>query len=346
MRPSRVAVLLLAAGLAAALGGCDYDSDDYSPTAPPGRFLQLSVVGGATTLPADGVSRLTLEARVAPDSAQRQVQFTTSLGTLTGGTGTDGTTRQVTIDGDGVARVDLVSAPQVGTAHVTASVVGAEQVAQSLDVPFVAADPGAVLRFVAAPATAPADGATASTFTVEVSPEIDPAQRSVTFTTTLGSFVAGSAAATTSPVAVGADGRASVLLYSPPAVGEALVTASVAGTSRQTAIRFERALPETILVDLSKLSVADSLDDSIMLTVTLLREVGTVTDGTLVRFTARDASGAPFGLFDGVTASSGGQATATFTPAGSGVRGSATFVVRVDGSAATATVPFQVTAPS
>jgi hypothetical protein len=341
--PGRPSLALL---LLAALAACDYDTDDYrTPTDPAAQYLQLSIVGAADSLPADGVSRLTLEARVSPDSTQRQVQFTTSLGTLVGGTGTDGTARQVEVDSSGVAQVELQSARQVGTARVTASVVGVAQVAQSLDVRFVAADAGSVLRFVAAPAAAPADGATASRFTVEVSPEVDPALRTVTFTTTLGSFTAGAAATTSAPVPVDAEGRASVLLYSPPAVGEALVAATVAGTSRQTAVRFERALPETLLVDLSKLSVEDSLTDSITLTVTLLRDVGTVTDGTVVRFAARGPSGAAFGLFDGITASGNGTATATFTPAGSGVRGTASFEVSVAGGASTS-VPFEVVAPS
>jgi hypothetical protein len=337
---------LAAAALALAAAGCDYDRGDYrTPTDPARQHLVLTVEGGgAASLPADGVSRLRLVAAINPDSLHREVDFTTTAGTLTGGTGASPTARTVTVDGSGRAPIDLQSAAQAGAAVVTAVVKDLPAVAQSLTVAFVAADPGAVLRFVVAPATAPADGATATAVTVEISPLVDPAARTVQFAVVGASFAGGGA---TASAPAGGDLRATALVVSPAALGEAVVRATVAGTTRETRLRFERALPDRVLLSLSKLRVADRLDDQLGATAALLRDQGAVTAGTEVLFTAtRDDTGDAFGFFtaSAVVTDATGGATATFTPGGSGYVGPATMTARAP-NGRTASVAFQVAAP-
>src|SRR5260370_40298927 len=78
---------LLAFLLALGLAAC-YNRKDYTLTEPHlAAILTLQTVGGVTTLPADGVSRLTLVARIPADADpdKRDVVFSTSAGTLIGG---------------------------------------------------------------------------------------------------------------------------------------------------------------------------------------------------------------------------------------------------------------------
>ncbi len=342
------AVLALLALLALLAGACSggYDRDDHdTPTDPGSQFLILTAEGDAA-LPADGASRLRLSAQITPDSAQRTIEFTTTAGTLVGGAVTAGSeTRSVDVDSSGRARIELQSTLNPGTAVVTARVRGVPQVAQSLSVAFV--DPGAdaLLRVVAAPAAAPADGASASRLTVQLSPRIDAAARNVRFQTNLGSF-SPTGAVTDITVPAASDLTASVLLYSPGQIGEALVRATAGGVTREIRIRFDRALPDRLLLSLDKLTVTDSAADQIAVTATLLRDVGTVTAGTEVTFAAtRDDTGGRFGLFNpssAVTAADG-TATVRFSPAGSGFTGRATVTARAP-NGRTASASFEVTA--
>ncbi|HYH47732.1 MAG TPA: hypothetical protein VEG34_18770 [Thermoanaerobaculia bacterium] len=344
LRPSLLLTALLVLPLAACSGG--YDRDDHdTPTDPGSQFLILTAEGGAS-LPADGTSRLRLTAQITPDATQRVIDFTTSAGVLVGGTGTDGTLRSVTVDSSGRAQVELRSALTPGTALVTARVKDAPQVAQSLSVAFVDPGPDALLRVVAAPTAAPADGASASRITVQISPLIDAGARNVRFQTNLGSFAPGGGV-TDITVPAAADLTASVLLYSPGTIGEALVRVTAGGVTQEVRIRFDRALPDRLLLGLDKLTVTDSAADQIVVTATLLRDLGTVTPGTEVTFEAtRDDTGGRFGLFNPASAvtAADGTATVRFSPAGSGYTGRATITARAP-NGRTASVSFQVTAP-
>jgi len=341
-----IAVGLAAFAATALLSGCNgYDRGSYdSPTDPGRQYLSLSVAGGASTLPADGISSLQITAAIAPDSQQRTVEVTTTAGTLVGGTGS-ATDQMVTVDSGGRATLSLRSSQTPGPVVVTARVQTVPVVAQSLQLTFTPPDAEAVLRFVSVPATAPADGATASLITVAVSPQLGSANRTVAFSTTAGSFSPGSTVSTAN-VTAGADLTATTVLYSPTAIGAAVVTATVANSSRQAEIHFERANPDLVTLQLSDITVTDSAASKITATATLQRTVGAVTPGTPVTFEAiRLDTGAPFGLFTGnpAVSSSTGTASATFSPAGSGYRG----LARITASAGSrsASLDFQVTAP-
>jgi len=308
----RCLVLFVAALALAVLGGC-YKKSDFSPSEPlVSSVITLSSPSGAMSLPADGFSRLRLEARLPgdPTFANRTVVFTTTAGTLSGGTAGTNCTGCVNVvaDGSGIARVDLISAQQVGSATVTASPAAAPGIIASLSIDFVAANPDDILHFVAAPDRAPADGATLSTFTVAISPSLPTTSRQVTFAATAGTIVP------PNPVNADAGNRASADLQSPRTITSARVTATVNGVTREVPIRFERALPKIITVNANPAVATAAEGTTIQITATLIRDQGTVTDGTVVTFRAVRADGTPVGGFTNVTTTTNGTATATFLP--------------------------------
>jgi hypothetical protein len=342
-------------GLALAAAGCGYNHNDYSaPTDPAKAYITLTAggpaacsppPGAASCLPADGLSNVLLTARISADSTSRLIAFSTTAGTFAGAGG-DGTKAEVAIDNTGSATVQLVSAKQVGTAILNAQVKDKPQVAASLIVAFVAPDQNSVIQSLSAPAAAPADGATPNLITVQVSPNLGPANRVVTLTTTAGSFTAGSPAANTT-VTAGADGKATAVLYSPGTPGKAVVTASVFQSSKQAVITFSPALPDAILVQVSQASVPDTLSSSVTITAQLVRNIGTVTPNTVASFDVRDSKGVPFGVFTSIQPSNAsGVATAVFSPGGGGHTGRATVTVTVAGSSVSGQNFLVVVAPS
>lgn len=308
----RLRCLAIGLALAFLLAGC-YDKSDFSPTAPlANSVITLTSPSGVTSLPADGFSRLHLEAKLSGDPAfaNRTVVFSTTSGTLDGGTAGTNCNGCVNVvaDGSGIARIDLISAQQVGTATVTATPVAAPGILATLTINFVAASPDDTLRFVAAPDHAPADGATLSTFTVAISPSLPAASRQVTFAATAGTIVP------PNPVNADAGGQASVDLQSPRTITSGRVTATVNGVTREVSIRFERALPKLITVNANPAVAPAATSTTIQITATLIRDQGIVTDGTVVTFRAALADGTPVGGFTNITTTTNGMATATFLP--------------------------------
>lgn len=323
------AVLVLAA-----LAAC-YDS----PTEPETRGLQLTPA--TAEIPADGISRVTLTAEIDPAAAadRRTVVFTTTAGTLVGATEEDGRKLGVPADSTGRARVELQSERSVRTAVVTASVsAGTEVLAvQRAEIRFVAADPGTLVRISTSEASAPADGATAVRVFADIAAGLPEGQRTVTFTTTLGSFAqAATTAPKTATVTADASQRATVDLLGPiDQVGQARVTATVAGTTVQTFVDFFRALPNTIVVDPSKSELKATPSDSMTVMVTLLRNVGSVTKGTPVEVRVlhpRSRANLNF-LVNGVEPSGDGGVTQATVSAGNTThRGLAIIEARIPGT--------------
>lgn len=326
------------------LSAC-YDKSDFSPTETlVDRVILLSAANGTTSLPADGFSRLRIEARLQgdPDFAKRTVVFSTSSGTLDGGSPVANCNgcRMVPADGSGLATIDLVSSQQVGTAVVRAWPADAPGITASLNIGFGAAGPDQTLQFVAAPDRAPADGATISTFTVEISPSLPPGSRQVTFQTTAGTFAPGNTASV--QVSADAGGRASADLVSPRQITTARVTATVNGVTREAAIRFERALPNVITANVDMPIAPAATSTKIHVTATLLRNVGTVSDGTVVTFRATRADGTPVGLFTNVTTTTNGVASADFLP-NTTTPGTVTITVGAQDTGGTGTVQIVLT---
>src|SRR5215210_7778608 len=232
--------LLLAVCLGVLLAGC-YDKSDYSPTEQRiDDIVTLGSVSGATSLPADGFSRLQLEARLlgAPALDKRMVVFSTTDGTLEGGQAVANCTgcQQVEADASGRAVIDLVSSQRVGSTVVTASPVSAPGVLVQMTINFTAAQPGGTVQFVQAPERVPADGATLTTYTVQVSPSIPQASRTVTFTATAGTFAP--SGQTSVQVPVDGSNRASADLKSPSQIGTGRVLATINGVTQEVSVSF------------------------------------------------------------------------------------------------------------
>jgi len=339
--PARPPRRLLAAALLLLAAGC-YHKNDYLPTAPASASaITLASADGTLSIAADGLSRLTLVAKISADADadKRMVTFTTSTGSLIGAAGS-GLTLDVAADSTGRAVVALQSSTKVETAIVTANVKAAPSLAAQLQVSFTAPGPDELLRFVAAPATAPADGATVTLFTVAVSPAVTTG--TVAFSSSTGGAFA------PSPAPIGIDHTATAGLTSPKTLGAATVVATLPnGFSRQTQITFVPALPDAITLAVDKASVPAS--GTIHVTAHLTRLVGLVTANTTVRFSAKDAANGAVGTFINQTvvqpAASGTESTATadFLPGATAVPGPVTITVGTDPPSVVGTTTVTVT---
>ena len=324
-----------------------YEPSSYEPTSPEViGSLTLKSADGRTSLPADGVSRLGLVALISPgsDPSRRTITFTTSRGTFVGGTGDGTATSNVVADTSGTARIALQSSQRVESAVVTAAVAGVAGLTHSLEISFTTVDADALLRFVSAPSSAPADGATLSTFAVQVAPALT--NQPVSFTATAGRFQP-EGAATVERRADGS-GRASVDLASPGTLTTAHVRATAGNVTREVAIDYVRALPNRITVSTQgKIQVRAGTTDTITVTATFLRDVGAVTEGTAATFRATDGTGQSLGFFREVTTIAGTPrtASASFVPGETTYRGLATIFVGAEGSGATGTVVVEIIAP-
>jgi hypothetical protein len=343
----RLLVLLVVLVVAAACG-------DYSPTDPGAEPKALTLSPATAEIPADGVSRLTLTAEIDSRAAadRRTVVFTATAGTIVGATEENGRKLSLAADSAGRARIELQSERTVRTAVVTASITaGTETLAlERAEVRFVAADPGTLVRISTSAASAPADGATAVRVFADVAAGLPDGQRTVTFTTTLGSF-ADAAAATprTTTATAGVGQRATVDLLGPiDQVGEARVTATVAGTTAQTFVEFVRAFPDTVIVSPSKTSLVATPTDSLTATVTLLRNVGKVTKDTIVEYQVIDPetdADLRFPIVGILPSDLAGVSTATVSAGSTMHRGTATIVATVSGPGVRGEVDIEIVAP-
>jgi hypothetical protein len=298
--------------IAAAAGAC-YKKNDYNLTAPnSAAILNLQSATGATSIPADGVSRLTLVARISPntDPDKRDVVFTTSAGTLAGGVaGSNSGERVVTAAGNGQAPIELQSSTTAQAAVVTASARAAAGVVAALTVQFVAVGPNDVVRFVNAPGAAvPADGVTVTPFTVAVSPQLINQQ--VTFKASAGTF-------SDSPASVDVNGTATAHLISPATPGPATVTATINGFSASAPVQFAPALPTAVTIAVDNPVLTASNTSKATVTARLLRTIGNVSVGTIASFSATDATGAAAGSFTATqvaTADATGTVTTSWFP--------------------------------
>ncbi|HEY0555669.1 MAG TPA: hypothetical protein VGG20_15540 [Thermoanaerobaculia bacterium] len=319
-------------GFAALLAGSCYKESNYSPTAPQvAGALTLTVVGGSQSIPADGLTQLTLLATIAAnaDPDKRVITFTTSSGSFVGAAGV--TTVDVTAGSDGRALAILQSSQRVGPAIVSAEVKGSAAVSAQLQIQFTAPSADDVIRFVSPPAAAPADGQTVTLFTVAVSPTVSTG--TVTFTSSAGTFPS-------TPVPIGIDHTATAGLTSPKTIGAASVTATINttggsnGFSRQTPFRFDVALPNVITVGVDNLTVKPG--GMVHVTAHFTRLVGQVSANTVAVFNATDSKGNSVGGFQNVTvvqpAASGSDSTASadFLPGATAAPGPITITVGTD----------------
>jgi adhesin/invasin len=258
------------------------------------------------------------------------------------------TNNNVTADATGVARILLRSDTTVGTARVTATVLGYQR---DLLVQFAPVDPGSILTLTADATRVPADGATLTRLVARVSPSLPAANREVTFRTTDGTF-ATNADATGREAKVKADAGnlAIVDLRSPTYTGSVGITATVSNVTQRASIEFTPAPPDTVFVQ-APAAVARAGSTSITITVFLSRDRGQVSNNTVVTFTATDSSGATIGTFFNVvlaqpdTSDSSTfkrlKATAEFDPVDSAATGTATITATAGGRSGVVQVRLQ-----
>lgn len=305
-------VVLACAALVWAACNRRHQGEPFLPSSPDfSGALVLSV--SASSIPADGISRVQITAQItgAADTDKRRVRFTTTDGDFPGTNGASlGQTRDADVDSTGAVTVDLRSSTLPVTATVTAQVLDTsdeanlvviESLITRITVDFVAPDPGGILRLTASHASGEADGASVVFFHADVSGSVPLADRSVTFTTTLGEFVSGTLSNNNQQTVIAADIglRATATLRSPGEVGRANITATAANTTRELQFQFFPARPDSIVVQLGHGKLERGGTEQTTVTVTLSRREGrgTVTEGTKVRYAAFEkAYGQPLDL--------------------------------------------------
>ena len=255
---------------------------------------------------------------------------------------------EATADADGRAVVELESDQRVGAATVTARVLDGEavKVSRSLEVPFDSVPPIEVIDIRLASAVAPADGATATRIVARLSRSVPLDQRSVTFSTTMGSFAQSSSPVVTR--SAGSSDEIVVDLISPRTVGLAVVAAALDDLRSEARLQFEPAYPDTAALSfLGSFQVEATFDVKRPLRLELFRRTGQVTPGLDVGWEARDEStGNQFGFFSAVTlVDSLGVATAEFTPGNTGERGEATIEGFVVGTFTNGKVRIEIVDP-
>lgn len=291
--------------------GCDWLGITEAPT--PDAVVGLSA--SPATAPADGTSVVLIIAEVDTVAAPTatEVEFATTLGTFAGG----GATMTAPIDTDGRVRVQLKAPSDTGTAIVTATAAGRTH---TLLVSFTTPVNG-FTALTASPPAIPADGASTTLITAQVDLTVVPAVKEVTLATTLGTFPG---AATTATVPVDAAGNARVQLRAPADTGSAIVTAIAGGATRTIVVAFGPAPPTRLELTAGAFVLPAGLANSVTLTATPLRSVGSPSPGTLVTFSA-DTVGGHGGGFGRFSAPSvlvrSGAATSGFSAGETGYRG-------------------------
>lgn len=356
-------ILLVVGVAAAALVIACHDPDSYrllSPSNPNGTpaasILDISVAESApTAIPADGGSRTRIEARIDPGATTRTITFSTSHGTLFArGRNTSEATPNLTVDADsaGIASVELQSGTQPATATVTASVTipgsnPARTLTRTTEVTFFVPALSDVITLAISPGSADADGASRVRLQATVSSAVAAVNKTITFTTTDGSFVIDTDSNAKREVVALSGTQAGIDLTAPATSGSVTVTATVTGYTTSGQITFSRARPDAVFVESSATTVSrTSATSTGMATITtqLLRTIGTPSTPAVVTYSAVDAAGAPMTTaFSNVKLADKNQqgqvvSTATFDPDVLTPLGPAVITATCDGRSASVTV--------
>ncbi|HJW92616.1 MAG TPA: hypothetical protein VJ901_03275 [Thermoanaerobaculia bacterium] len=280
----------------------------------------LLFTASAASIPASGFSSIQLTAKIDPLSAptNRMITFRTTDGTLVGvGTSAEnGKKLDVLADATGIATAQLQSSTSPGHVIVTAAV--GTTVVRTISVDFTPPSAADIVRISVSNTAPPADGATILQVYADVAPALTGDQRNVTFTTIYGTFIGG----TNHSVVVRADNRnrATADLQTPPDAVTTRLTAAVSGVLAETNLMFVPALPDLLRVDPATVEMKASTE--IIVTATLSRNLGSVTAGRIITFTATDAQGQTIGGFRNIGLSTSEQkATAVYSPGSTTYRG-------------------------
>jgi adhesin/invasin len=265
-RGGRIAAVV-ACGLM--LAAACHRPDDYLLD-PSNADEVLAVTPSATTLPADGISRVTITAQLDPrtDFDKRNVVFTTTAGTLIA-EGKEATSVTVTADTNGRAVVELRSSTAAATAHIDVTVAS---VSRAVSVEFVRLTREEVFDVATSGTSVAADGFSTIVITVTLKRLGTPQQQQVKFETSAGTLIAsGQPNARAVTITVGEAGVVVVELQSDTA-GIANVRVSALDRVYQFPITFTALAREDVFdVSVSRTSIpADGFSTS-MVTATLKR---------------------------------------------------------------------------
>ena len=293
----------------------------------------LTLASAASTLPSDGFSRTAITATLkltGGNGSQRQIDFRSSEGLLYAAGKSAAVNQTIPVSADGIAIVELESTKNLRDAHVTATAAG---VTREIVVAHVAIDPATVILVSPSSPTAPADGVSTTLITAQVAAGLPAGRRDVTFVATPAATLS------RSTVTADASNRASVSLQSLRTTGPVRVAATVDGTSADTTVQLVRALPDRIIMSANKPTVRATATDAVTITAVLQRDIGLVTTGTNVAFSAADSLGTQVGAFaQNSVSDANGTAAATFFPGVDTAPGPITITARVTGAAAAGTI--------
>ncbi|MEO8256706.1 MAG: hypothetical protein ABI868_05095 [Acidobacteriota bacterium] len=231
--------------LLALLTGACHDPSAYV-ISPDNADQILRVDVSAASIPADGLSRTTIKAAIAPGAAadRRDVTFTTNTGTLVFGART-GLTVTVTADVAGEAVLQLQSSPRVESALVEVKVL---TIARTVTVEFTPPVPDSTFTLAASPETIRADGFSQATVSAQLQRLGTTEQRIVEFKTTAGTLTApGVTAGSVIRVGANADGQAAASLQASKLAETAHVTATALNVTRSVDVTFTAANPSDII---------------------------------------------------------------------------------------------------
>jgi hypothetical protein len=251
----------------------------------------LAFAASAPSLPADGVSRITLTASIDPNatSSNRTIKFSTSAGTLIAAGQKSTTDLDVVVDGSGKALVELQSTNVVLTCRVSARI---KDLVRTVNVLFTAPNADDVLILAVAPPTLPADGFSRARITATVKLLSDPSQRIVTFKTSTGTLFSSQQPTNSGKsvdVPTDSSGVAFVDLQSSSSVETAFVSATAAGVTRNVTVGFTPPAAGSI-VTLAASAGSAPADGATLVQVTATIAAAIPTGSRTVEFTATDGT--------------------------------------------------------
>jgi hypothetical protein len=273
--------ILAAYVLAVTLGAACYD------VVEPVSRASVTTIDAPAQGVADGASLLRIDARVAGTvpKDQRSVSFTTTAGKFANGS----STVSVQADTAGLASTLLQAPSDTVIAVVTASAGGG---ALSTLIRFVAPPPA--IKSLQSPDTLLADGATLTEIVATLDPTVRTAQRSVSFSTTAGTWVG--ATGTSVQVNADASGRASALLKAPLEATRGIITATSGTSTVSKGIQFTADVPTSIQVTPTSFALKAGAAYETMITALVRRSTGSGLSGVQVDFRATDTTSKDLGV--------------------------------------------------
>lgn len=289
--------------------------------------------GGATTIPADGLTTTTIGFRLDPriPTGSRSAVVKTTAGSFTSGTlAENGLSTTVVVDASNTASVTLRSPIVPAEAIVRVTVLG---VTRELPLTIAPITIGDYLRIVPIAGTLEADGATLVPIDAWISQRFQANGRAVRFEAAGAQFVVnGDNAGSVASVLLGQQDTVRAFLRSPATEGIVNLRVVVGDLTTTHTLTFARALPDAIVIDPGKLSM--KVTEETTVTANLLRRTGMPSPNLTLLFEAFDAAtGVPLQGFRGQTPGSAGKATAVFAPIGMKAPGNVRLrVSTIDGS--------------